>query len=377
MKFLVFVTDAFGGHGGIAKFNRDLLHALCADPECEKVVALPRVVRHAVGPLPEKLDFRTAAARGIAAYAAEVARVALTTRIDGVICGHLHLLPLAAAAATARGVPLLLVTHGVECWKPPARRRALGPSLRRVDTLVSVSRTTQERFLSWARIRPRQAFVIPNCVDQSLFGGARPKNRELLQRYGLEGRTVLLTLGRLVADERYKGIDEILELLPALSRELPSVAYLIIGEGDDRARLEAKAAGLGVGERVVFAGHVSEQEKPEHYRIADLFVMVGYGEGFGIVYLEALACGIPVVASAADASREAVLEGELGEVANPRDPEDVRRAILRGLGSQRGVPQGLQYFSVAQFRERWQRAIAVGFAGRKRATPMTASEVIS
>ena len=98
-------------------------------------------------------------------------------------------------------------------------------------------------------------------------------------------------------------------MLPALAADVPDVAYLIAGDGDDRARLEKKAAALGVADRVVFAGYVPEEEKADHYRLADAFVMPGRGEGFGIVYLEALACGVPVVASSLDASREAVRDG--------------------------------------------------------------------
>jgi len=92
-------------------------------------------------------------------------------------------------------------------------------------------------------------------------------------------------------------------------------------------------------------------------------VMPGRGEGFGIVYLEAMACGIPVVASSADASREAVQGGELGVVVDPDDPADIRQGIRGALDVDRGVPDGLEYFSYDRFADRWQKtALDVGAA---------------
>ena len=181
-------------------------------------------------------------------------------------------------------------------------------SLRAVDTFVSVSRLTKERFLDWAPLRQEQGEVIPDCVDLSKFSPG-PKPAYLVKRFGLQGRRVIMTLARLSASERYKGIDEVLELMPALVQEMPDLAYLVVGDGDDRQRLQAKVSRLGMTGHVVFTGYIPEDEKADHFRIADAFVMPGRGEGFGIVYLEAMACGIPVVASKADASREVVLNG--------------------------------------------------------------------
>jgi phosphatidylinositol alpha-1,6-mannosyltransferase len=113
--------------------------------------------------------------------------------------------------------------------------------------------------------------------------------------------------------------------------DVPNIAYLIVGDGTDHHRLEEKARSLGVHERVVFAGYIPEREKADHYRLADAYVMPGRGEGFGIVYLEALACGVPVVASKLDGSREAVRDGALGILVDPNDAEGIKRGILEAL----------------------------------------------
>jgi glycosyltransferase involved in cell wall biosynthesis len=367
MRLLTLVTDAYGGLGGIAKFNRDLLAALCSHPAVSEVVALPRVEAaesFSEEAFPEGLRYRAETAGEKGHYALAVLKALATEgRFDGVVCGHLNLLPLGALAAKLKRAPLLLIIHGIDAWQPPAggvmarlARRAI-PS---VDAFVAVSGVTKERFLGWSGLPESAGHVVPNCIDASAYGPG-PKRPDLLARYGLEGRTVLFTLGRLSAAERYKGFDEVIEALPALAADVPDVAYLIAGDGDDRARLEQKASDLGVSDRVVFAGYVPEEEKADHYRLADAFVMPGRGEGFGIVYLEALACGVPVVASSLDASREAVRDGALGRVVDPDDPVDVRRGILAALEAPRGVPEGLSYFSFEWYRERWHDVVDGAF----------------
>lgn len=377
MRLLTLLTDAYGGRGGIAKFNRDLLAALCSHPASSEVVALPRVEsteKFDPADLPPRLSYRTKSAGGKIHYALAVGKALGTGgTFDGVVCGHLNLLSLAALAARWKRVPLLLVLHGIEAWQRPEgwgmaalTRRAI-PS---VDAFAAVSGVTRERFLLWSDVPETAAHVIPNCVDPSGYGQGN-KRSKLLDRYGLHDHTVLFTLGRLSSSERYKGFDEVMEALPSVAAVVPDVVYLIAGDGDDRCRLEAKARALQISDRVIFAGYVPEEEKADHYRLADAFVMPGRGEGFGIVYLEALACGVPVVASSLDGSREAVRDGLLGEVVDPDDPESVKRGILSALTtSSDGIPDGLAYFSFEQFQARWHRVVdRVFLRERSRANP--------
>jgi len=359
MQILALVTDAYGGRGGIAKFNRDLCRALSADPLGTEVTALPRVSPvEPVNNVPPRVTYHPDTAGSKLAYAWSVLRHTCNVRratFNAIICGHINLLPVAVLASWLQGAPLLLILHGIDAWDPhpSVLVRKLLPQ---VDTFVTVSQCTKERFLEWAPLRPEQGHVIPDCIDLDAYSPG-PKRDELLDRYDLHDRAILLTLGRLSSDEQYKGHDEILEVLPDLTDEIPDVSYLVCGDGDDRPRLERKAERLGVADRTVFAGYVPEEEKEDHYRLADAFVMPGRGEGFGIVYLEAMACGVPVVASSADASREAVLNGQLGVVVDPDDPTDLKRGIYRAVDTGRGVPYGLEYFSYDNFEERWQNAL--------------------
>ena len=364
MTLLALLPDAYGADGGIAKVNRDLLAALAEHPAVSRVDVLARVPASGDADVPAGVSVDASASGSAAAYLRALTTAVRRGGYDGVLCGHLHLAPLAAMAAALRRVPFLLVVHGIEAWGPPhwpaTRGRlataVLGAAARRARRVVAVSALTRGRFAARFGVPEARVAVVPNGVDLSAFGPGTPRP-DLVARYGLAGKTVLMTLARLSPDERYKGIDETIAALPALAEHVPDVAYLVCGGGSDRARLEAVAQQHGVADRVVFAGYVPEEDKADHYRLADAFVMPGRGEGFGIVYLEALACGIPAVASALDASREAVRDGLLGGVVDPDHQAALVSGIRDALARQKGVPAGLDHFSQARFADRWHAVI--------------------
>lgn len=350
-RILFLVSDAYGGHGGIARFNCDLSNALAASPALERLTILPRRVPHPVSSLPAR-TVQHAAPAGKLGFALASALEAMKG-YDLIICGHINLLPVAALAkrlAQHRGrLPrLVMVIHGVDAWTP-VRVSNLGA----VDFVLSVSQFTLDAFRSWHDIPSDRCFVLPNTTDTATFVPG-PRSARLERRYGLGGATTIMGFARLQADERQKGFDEMLAALPQLIPHYPRLKYLICGDGTDRPRLEAEALRLGLADRVVFAGYVPEAEKVDHYRLADAFVLCGRQEGFGIVLLEAMGCGVPVVASRIDGSREAVLDGTLGELADPGDIADLADAVGRALARQCPfVPPGLaDAFGQQAFRSR-------------------------
>jgi glycosyltransferase involved in cell wall biosynthesis len=145
--------------------------------------------------------------------------------------------------------------------------------------------------------------------------------------------------------------------MPRLVSRVPDLAYVAAGGGSDGARLAAKAKALGVGAHVVFTGAIAEPEKADLYHLADAYVMPSSGEGFGFVVLEALACGIPVVASSADGTREALRGGELGLVIDPQDAEGLEQAIIDALSRPKIISPGLEYFSFPNFERRVATAL--------------------
>lgn len=350
-RILVLATDAFGGHGGISEFNRNLLQALCAHPDSAEVVALPRGMPKPLEPLPQRLRWVTSGLGGKVSYVSAVIReVWRDPYFDLLVCGHVNLLPLVRVLQLWIRAPLVAIFHGVDVWKPTPSRDA-NTMVRHLDAFICVSALTAKRFLGWSKAAPGKGHLLPNTIHLERYGMG-PKPRHLLDRYGLRNRRVLMTLGRMASAERYKGFDEVMEALPNLIHVLPDLAYLAVGDGTDRPRLEAKARSLGISDRVVFTGLIPEGEKSDHYHLADAYAMPSHGEGFGIVFLEAMACGVPVVASCLDGGREAVLGGRLGLLVNPDDPMDVVQAIRNALATPRGIPEGLDFFAYPRFQER-------------------------
>ncbi|WP_295387828.1 glycosyltransferase family 4 protein [uncultured Thiodictyon sp.] len=354
MKILALVPEAHGGFGGIAVYNRDLIDACCALPYVQGLKLLPRHLRSTPEDLPAKVEIAFTAAAGLAAFTRQVAKAAIE-HYDLILCTHIYLLPYARAAQLGRRVPIIGVIYGTEAWRPTGRLLVDRLS-RSCDGLISISEFTSARFREWSGVAAGRVGILPNAVHTETYGSG-PKPTHLIDRYDLAGKRVIMTLGRLDARERQKGIDELIALMPRLLAEMPDLVYLVAGDGDDQPRLAAKVAAAELQPYVKFAGRISEDEKADHYRLCDVYSMAGRQEGFGFVFLEALATGAPVVASVLDGSRDAVLDGKLGELANPDDPESLRAALVRALAKPRGVPTLLDYFSFDHFVERLDRIL--------------------
>ena len=352
MRILLLVSDAFGGFGGISKFNRDFIKALSAYPNCSEVVVIPRVMPQGLETLPHNVRYVTAGLGGKWQYVQTVLKTVFRdANFQLLICGHIHLLPLACVIQKLflRRSPLALTIFGIEAWKP-VEKKFIKWAAGKVNILISISETTKKRFLNWAPAPP-VSFILPCAVALNLF---RPgeKNSRLCDAFGLQNKEVIMTLGRIDFAGRSKGFEEVLEAIPALKQANPDLVYLVVGEGEGRQRLYERAINLGIENDVVFTGYVKEEDKADYYRLADTYVMPSRGEGFGIVLLEAMACGIPVVGSRADGSREALRDGLLGLLVDPTNSNEIKEAVLQSLRSPKVVPKALEYFSFENFQRR-------------------------
>lgn len=343
-KILTLLTDGIGAQGGIAQFNRDLLGAFAQSSQVTSVLVLPRAGAGEPGLL-GKIRYR-APVPGRLAWSGYAFAMAARERFDVIFCGHLYAAPLAAVLARICNARLWLQAHGIDAWQAPGK--LIEAAVSRADLVTAVSRYTRRCLLGWSDLAPQRVRVLPNTVSNDYV--VRPRRADLVQRYGLAGRKVILTVGRLSSSERYKGHDRVIAALPGIVARCPSAVYLIVGTGDDAPRLEAEATRLGVRERVVFAGQVPRDELPDHFALADVFAMPSTGEGFGIVFLEAARSGLPVVAGNRDGSVDALADGAIGRLIDPRDPVELADAILTALeGRQPTGPEAVARFNLANF----------------------------
>ena len=247
-------------------------------------------------------------------------------RPDLVISTHSHFAPLAYIVKRLCEIRYWVVVYGIEAWG--IRGGLLKRAVRSADRFLSMSHYTRDRLLKELSLDPRKAPVLPATFDAGLFT-IRPKPAALLAKYNLAGdRIIMLTVGRLDKSERYKGYDTVLRTLPAIRRRVPNICYIIVGSGDDTPRIKKCVEDLGLSDCVRLAGHVHHTEISDFFNLCDLFVMPSRNEGFGIVYVEAMACGKPVVAGNRDGSVDPLCHGELGALVDPDDLDAITETIV-------------------------------------------------
>ena len=344
MRILALVTDAFGGYGGIARYNCDLLTALSQSQTVSSVLVLPRIgpliaqtpakVRQ-VAPVPSKF-----------AWSGHAFKLVAKNRFDVIFCGHPYAAPLAASLAFMVGVPMWVQVHGVDAWEPRGKFQRYG--MARATLVTSVSRYTRRELLAWSGLPPHRVRVLPNTVDPRY--GPREPRADLIKRHNLAGKRVILTVGRLSEAERYKGHDRVIAVMPDVLARVPNAVYLIAGSGEDQSRLQAAADDAGVAGNVVFAGRVLDDELPDYFALANVFAMPSTGEGFGIVFLEAAASGLPVIGGNCDGTVDALGEGKIGRLIEPNSWEELAAALIDALeGREENAIAEVQRFRFENF----------------------------
>ena len=281
--------------------------------------------------------FVAAAVRGAASADAQTTVIAV----------HLHLSP-AALAFTARGAALTTLLCGVEAWKPLTwMQRA---AIDRTDRLIAISAHTRDRFRSANPPFATRAIDVCHLGIEDAGGSG----------VALDRRPMALIVGRMASDERYKGHDQLLEVWPDVRRAVPDAALHVVGEGDDRPRLEDKAAALGLQNSVRFLGRVDDDMLEREYDRCTAFVMPSRDEGFGFVFVEAMRAGRACIASRG-AAAEIVDDGVSGLLVDPSDRDQLIRSVVRLLErpveadrmGARARARFLRDFTEAKFRERF------------------------
>ncbi|RCJ23319.1 glycosyltransferase [Nostoc sp. ATCC 43529] len=277
-----------------------------------------------------------------------------------VISTHVNYATACYVLKLITGIPYWVVAHGLDVWEIDSKITKL--ALKKADRIISVSNYTRQRLLAETDIEPQKIVVLPNTFDAKQFQ-IKPKPTELLKRYNLRNnQPVILTVTRLGRMAKYKGYDQIIHALVKVRSQIPDVRFILGGKGDDLPRIKALVNSLDLEDSITIAGFIPDEELCAHYNLCDVFAMPSKGEGFGIVYLEALACGKPVLAGNQDGSVDPLAQGKLGCLVDPDNVEEITDnliQILQGNFSNPAIyqPEYLQQktieaYEYSQFRAR-------------------------
>jgi phosphatidylinositol alpha-1,6-mannosyltransferase len=346
MRILALVTDAYGNYGGIAQYNRDLFQALCSSPYVREIVVLPRTIERSGAALPKTLTQLKPKLGKLAYSLNALATARILGQFDLIYCGHLFHTPLAVAVGRMLRVPVWLQTHGVEAWECPSGlvRAVIG----RTALVTAVSRYTRRRLLGWADLCPERVRVLPNTVRSNFVPG--PKNEPVLAKYGLADKKVVLTVSRINHVDAYKGHARVIDAMTEVREAVSAATYVVVGDGDARAELEAHAERRGLSRTVRFLGRLDDDDVLALYRSADVFAMPSEKEGFGIVFVEAAATGLRVIGGNRDGSVDALADGVIGRIIDPGSQDEIVTALIDALqGPRSSDPDAVQRFSFPNF----------------------------
>jgi phosphatidylinositol alpha-1,6-mannosyltransferase len=349
-RTLLLAPELFASDGGIPRILRLYLKALCELGDSADRVRFVALNDSTVDTndlrryTTERLGSWRACRRSKTAFIrAALTKSRASTRI---VCGHVAQLPVALAARCLQ--PRLtydLVAHGIEVWRPFSLLERL--ALRGVRRVFCVSEFTRREFLRQSGLPSDRAVVLPNALDPFFPIGASSSPREK--------PPVILTVTRLNYADRYKGVETLIAAMPAIRAAEPDACLRIVGQGDDRPRLEALAKTGGVlGRGVEFLGFVDDEQLRRELRSARIFALPSESEGFGLVFLEAMANGLPCVGARAGGTPEVITDAT-GVLVTPHDPAQTAAGCLDALRRD-WAPQAMldraRAFSYELFRDR-------------------------
>ncbi len=246
-----------------------------------------------------------------------------------IVAAHPHLaLPAAGAKLFSSNARTLIMSHGVEVWQPlgALRRRALLGA----DRVLAPSSYTADKLSTVQGIPGGKIRKLPWPLDAAFLRMAEnPAALPLPARFP-QGR-VILTVGRWAAAERYKGVDDLIRATARLLPRIPDLHLVAIGSGDDLPRLEGLTRELGAGEAVHFLQNLTREQLGASYARADVFALPSTGEGFGFVFLEAMAFGKPVVAAAVGGPADLIEHEANGLLVAPGDLQQLTETLARLL----------------------------------------------
>lgn len=363
-KILFLTLSTFSLTGGIEKFNRAFIKALGSLQE-------PLRLRSAVASMYDDApDTQYSEQQPFSGSNGKRIQFVFSAFVKGlendvVILGHLNLALIGVLLKFfSPKKKLVVICHGIEVFTPVSglKKRVL----QQADRILAVSTYTKSQLIEQQQLPAEKITVFPNTIDPFFqLPATFSKPAYLLQRYGIaEDEKVIFTLTRLNSKEGYKGYDTLVKALPKLLEQGIRFNYILAGKADatELARMQALVQELQLEKHVLLPGFIADDEVIDHYLLADVFAMPSKGEGFGIVYIEAMACGLAVIAGNKDGSTEALQFGKLGTLVDPDHVDEVADALLHVL-QQETQPAKVQRnmlecFSFEKFKGRLEKVLA-------------------
>jgi glycosyltransferase involved in cell wall biosynthesis len=274
---------------------------------------------------------------------------------DVLVLGHLNLAAMLLTVGRDRLPPGLAFVHGLEAWQPLGRLRRRG--LLRVQRILFNSRHTQKRSLA---ANPWFASLAGEICPLGLLP-AEPGGASANGVTEVPTEPFALAIGRMARAEGYKGFEEMIRAWPRVEQRRPGFPLVIIGYGDDQARLKGLAREVGANVR--FLGSVNHEVVDACLEACTCFCMPSRGEGLGLVYLQAMRSGKPVLAGSGDAGREVVVDGQTGRTVDPANADELVQGILEVSGDrawslgQAGQERFHALFAYERFLERFARHV--------------------
>lgn len=295
-------------------------------------------------------------------FASRAVSLARQARI--VLAAHPHLaVPASAMRARSRKFSLLVQAHGIEVWEPMSALRRI--CLRRADIVTAPSRFTAQRLGQIQRLPEMKIQILPWGLDPA-FLALTEHAPEFSLPAEIPNSRYVLAVGRWSSAERYKGFDTLIRVLPQLLRETPDLRLVFVGSGDDRPSLEALAKEIKVDQRVDFVSGISREQLIACYARADVFALPSSGEGFGFVFLEAMALAKPTIGGNHGGIPDIIDEGKTGFLVTHGDEQQLAaklnillrdRAMREEMG-RRGRDRVMQSFTFQNFETRLREILA-------------------
>lgn len=340
------------GHGGIARVSVLIWRAMeeLVGNNCRVVSVLNHSGR--ATPL-EKLRF-----------AWELVGIEWRGKVKWIVFDHLGIAGVQNLVPQSRRAPYAIFLHGLEVWGPlsPRQKQVLRSAAIRIANSHYTAKRVAETHPDIGPIEVCQLALLEDTASWAAPHTEAPDSGLI----GKIGRNTVLIVGRMSSLERYKGHDQLIQAWPLVRHSVPDAQLIITGTGDDVPRLKAAAAETGCGESILFAGRVSDATLNMLYARAAMFAMPGRGEGFGLVYLEAMCHGLPCIAGTEDAAQEVVEQGKTGFLVNPDHIPELAETLIQLLVNpslrkemgEAGLRRAQTCFTFDQFKARFATVIA-------------------